>query len=78
MQNRLNTALVIEGIPDDHVCDGRLPALQPGWQRRVPRHFDNIVFSTIITPPPEAPAWRKPVILYDASSQGSMNYLNPG
>jgi chromosome partitioning protein len=45
----------------------------------VRRHFEDIVFSTIIhrnARLSEAPSFGKPVILYDANSKGSMNYLN--
>lgn len=45
----------------------------------VRRHFDDLVFSTIIhrnTRLSEAPSVGKPVILYDAESKGSVNYLN--
>ncbi len=45
----------------------------------VRKHFDEMVFNTIIhrnTRISEAPSVGKPVILYDAQSKGSMNYLN--
>ena len=45
----------------------------------VRRHFEDLVFSTIIhrnARLSEAPSFGKPVILYDANSKGSMNYLN--
>ena len=45
----------------------------------VRKHFDEIVFDTIIhrnTKISEAPSVGKPVILYDALSKGSVNYLN--
>jgi chromosome partitioning protein len=45
----------------------------------VRRHFEDMVFSTIIhrnARLAEAPSVGKPVILYDANSKGSMNYLN--
>ncbi len=45
----------------------------------VRRHFDEIVFDTIIhrnTRISEAPSVGKPVILYDATSKGAINYLN--
>jgi chromosome partitioning protein len=45
----------------------------------VRRHFDDMVFSTIIhrnTRLSEAPSVGKPVILYDAESKGTVNYLN--
>ncbi|MFN3667534.1 MAG: ParA family protein, partial [Sediminibacterium sp.] len=43
------------------------------------RHFDEMVFSTIIhrnTRLSESPSVGKPVILYDAESKGAINYLN--
>ena len=42
-------------------------------------NFEDLVFSTIIhrnARLSEAPSVGKPVILYDANSKGSMNYLN--
>ena len=45
----------------------------------VRRHFEEMVFSSIIhrnTRLSEAPSFGKPVILYDADSKGSINYLN--
>lgn len=45
----------------------------------VRRHFEDIAFSSIIhrnTRLSEAPSFGKPVILYDADSKGSINYLN--
>ncbi|RYZ55053.1 MAG: ParA family protein, partial [Chitinophagaceae bacterium] len=45
----------------------------------VRRHFEELVFTTIIhrnSRLSEAPSFGKPVILYDANSKGSMNYLN--
>jgi chromosome partitioning protein len=45
----------------------------------VRRHFEGIVFDSIIhrnTRLSEAPSFGKPVILYDADSKGSINYLN--
>ena len=45
----------------------------------VRKHFDDMVFSTIIhrnTRLSEAPSVGKPVILYDADSKGTVNYLN--
>jgi chromosome partitioning protein len=45
----------------------------------VRRHFEELVFSTIIhrnTRLSEAPSVGKPAILYDAESKGSVNYLN--
>ncbi len=77
VQSRLNTALVIEGILMT-MYDGRL-RLSNQVVAEVRRHFEDLVFSTIIhrnAKLSEAPSAGKPVILYDANSKGSMNYLN--
>jgi chromosome partitioning protein len=77
VQSRLNTALVIEGILMT-MYDGRL-RLCNQVVSEVRRHFEDMVFSTIIhrnAKLAEAPSAGKPVILYDAQSKGSMNYLN--
>ena len=45
----------------------------------VRRHFQQMVFDTIIqrnVKISEAPSFGKPVIMYDAESKGSLNYLN--
>jgi chromosome partitioning protein len=77
VQSRLNTELVIEGILMT-MYDGRL-RLCNQVVSEVRRHFEDMVFSTIIhrnSKLSEAPSVGKPVILYDANSKGSMNYLN--
>ena len=77
VQNRLNPALKIEGILMT-MYDGRL-RLCNQVVSEVRRHFEDIVFSSIIhrnTRLSEAPSFGKPVILYDADSKGSINYLN--
>jgi chromosome partitioning protein len=77
VQGRLNTSLVIEGILMT-MYDGRL-RLSNQVVSEVRRHFEDMVFSTIIhrnARLAEAPSAGKPVILYDAQSKGSMNYLN--
>jgi chromosome partitioning protein len=77
IQSRLNTSLEIEGILMT-MYDGRL-RLCNQVVSEVRRHFEDIVFSTIIhrnARLAEAPSVGKPVILYDANSKGSMNYLN--
>ncbi len=77
VQNRLNTDLKIEGILMT-MYDGRL-RLCNQVVSEVRRHFDDMVFSSIIhrnTRLSEAPSFGKPVILYDAESKGSVNYLN--
>ena len=77
VQNRLNTSLVIEGILMT-MYDGRL-RLCNQVVSEVRRHFEDMVFNTIIhrnAKLAEAPSVVKPVILYDANCKGSMNYLN--
>ncbi len=77
VQSRLNTELQIEGILMT-MYDGRL-RLCNQVVNEVRRHFEDIVFSTIIhrnTKLSEAPSVGKPVILYDADCKGSVNYLN--
>jgi chromosome partitioning protein len=77
VQSRLNPNLAIEGILMT-MYDARL-RLCNQVVSEVRRHFDSMVFDTIIhrnTRLSEAPSVGKPVILYDASSKGSTNYLN--
>ncbi|MFN2439226.1 MAG: ParA family protein, partial [Chitinophagaceae bacterium] len=77
VQSRLNTLLAIEGILMT-MYDSRL-RLCNQVVGEVRRHFEDLVFDTIIhrnARLSEAPSVGKPVILYDASSKGSMNYLN--
>jgi chromosome partitioning protein len=77
VQSRLNPSLVIEGILMT-MYDGRL-RLSNQVVSEVRRHFEDLVFNTIIhrnSRLSEAPSVGKPVILYDANSKGSMNYLN--
>lgn len=77
VQSRLNPALQIEGILMT-MYDGRL-RLCNQVVSEVRRHFDEMVFTTIIhrnTRLSEAPSFGKPVILYDSDSKGAVNYLN--
>ncbi len=77
VQSRLNTSLAIEGILMT-MYDSRL-RLCNQVVGEVRRHFEDLVFDTIIhrnARLSEAPSVGKPVILYDANSKGSMNYLN--
>jgi chromosome partitioning protein len=77
VQSRLNPELQIEGILMT-MYDGRL-RLCNQVVSEVRRHFDDMVFSTIIhrnTKLGEAPSAGKPAILYDADSSGSINYMN--
>ena len=77
VQSRLDPDLQIEGILMT-MYDGRL-RLSNQVVSEVRKHFDEMVFSTIIhrnTRLSEAPSVGKPVILYDADSKGTVNYLN--
>ncbi len=77
VQSRLNTSLEIEGILMT-MYDGRL-RLCNQIVNEVRRHFEEMVFETLIhrnSKLSEAPSVGKPVILYDAESKGSINYLN--
>lgn len=77
VQNRLNPQLEIEGILMT-MYDGRL-RLSNQVVSEVRRHFDQLVFDTIIhrnTRLSEAPSFGKPVVLYDSDSKGAVNYLN--
>ena len=58
--------------------DGRLN-LSRQVAEDVRKYFDNKVFKTIIDRNvrlSEAPSYGKPIILYDAISRGSENYMN--
>jgi chromosome partitioning protein len=77
VQSRLNPDLQIEGILMT-MYDPRL-RLCNQVVSEVRRHFDSIVFDTIVhrnTRLSEAPSVGKPVILFDGASKGSANYLN--
>lgn len=77
VQNRLNPNLQIEGILMT-MYDGRL-RLCNQVVAEVRKHFEELVFDSMIhrnTKLSEAPSFGKPVILYDAESKGSINYLN--
>lgn len=73
----LNPGLEIEGFLLT-MYDSRL-RLANQVVGEVRNHFGNLVFRTIIqrnTRLSESPSYGKPVITYDASSSGSINYLN--
>lgn len=77
VQKRLNTDLEIEGFLLT-MYDARL-RLSNQVVDEVKKHFQQMVFETIIQRNiklGEAPSYGKPVILYDANSTGSLNYLN--
>ncbi len=73
----LNPGLEIEGFLLT-MYDSRL-RLANQVVGEVKNHFGNLVFRTIIqcnSRLSESPSYGKPVITYDASSSGSVNYLN--
>ncbi len=77
IQNRLNPSLAIEGFLLT-MYDARL-RLSNQVVEEVRRHFQDMVFETIIQRNiklSEAPSFGKPVVMYDAESKGSVNYLN--
>ncbi len=77
IQTRLNTELQIEGFLLT-MYDPRL-RLSNQVVEEVRKHFQQMVFETIIQRNiklSEAPSYGKPVILYDAASTGSANYIN--
>jgi chromosome partitioning protein len=77
IQGRLNTDLEIEGFVLT-MYDSRL-RLSNQVVDEVRKHFQQMVFDTIVQRNiklSEAPSFGKPVVLYDAESKGSVNYLN--
>jgi len=77
IQSRLNEELIVEGFLLT-MFDTRLN-LSNQVVEEVRKHFDNLVFDTIISRNvklSEAPSYGKPALLYDVASKGSQNYLN--
>lgn len=77
IQSRLNPDLEIEGFLLT-MYDGRLNLSNQVYQE-VKHHFQDMVFETIIqrnVKLSEAPSYGKPVLLYDASSNGAVNHMN--
>ncbi len=77
IQGRLNPDLEIEGFLLT-MYDARL-RLSNQVVEEVRKHFQQMVFDTIIQRNiklSESPGFGKPVVLYDADSKGSVNYLN--
>jgi len=77
IQSRLNPDLQIEGFLLT-MYDSRL-RLSNQVVGEVKKHFQQMVFETIIqrnVKLGEAPSFGKPIVLYDAESKGSINYLN--
>lgn len=77
VQNRINPDLEIEGILLT-MYDQRL-RLSNQVLDEVRKHFQDLVFNTIInrnTRIGEAPSFGMPIIMYDADSTGSRDYMN--
>jgi len=77
IQNGLNPELQIEGFLLT-MYDPRLK-LSNLVAEEVQKHFQSLVFDTIVQRNirlTEAPSHGEPVIVYDAKSKGSINYLN--
>ncbi len=77
IQSRLNPELEIEGFLLT-MYDSRLRLSNQVYDE-VKKHFQQMVFDTIIRRNiklGEAPSYGKPVVMYDADSKGSVNYLN--
>jgi len=77
VQTRLNTGLSMEGILLT-MYDTRL-RLANQVVEEVKTHFQDLVFDTIIhrnTRLGEAPSFGETIIMHDAASKGSINYLN--
>jgi len=83
----LNTIKIVQGTSNEELdIEGILLTMYDSRLRlsnqvvtEVKRHFQDLVFDTIIhrnTRLGEAPSAGKPVLLYDAGSKGSTNYLN--
>ena len=75
-REKLNPALAIEGFVLTMYGHNRL---SNQVRDEVRKHFEGLVFDTIVTRNirlSEPPGFGMPVILYDASATGSVNYLN--
>lgn len=77
VQGKLNTELEIEGVLLT-MYDSRL-RLSNQVVEEVKTHFQQMVFDTIIhrnTRLSEAPSFGEPIVIHDAASKGSVNYMN--
>jgi chromosome partitioning protein len=77
IQGNLNPELEIEGFLLT-MFDSRL-RLSNQVAEEVNKHFQQMVFKTVIqrnVKLSEAPSYGQPVLLYDADSRGTVNYLN--
>jgi chromosome partitioning protein len=75
-REKLNPELAVEGFVLTMYGHNRLSNQVVGEVRK---HFEELVFDTIVTRNirlSEAPGYGMPVMLYDASATGSVNYLN--
>jgi chromosome partitioning protein len=76
IKSKLNPALEIEGFLLT-MYDSRLRLANQVYEE-VKKHFDNLVFSTVIQRNiklSEAPSYGQPVLLYDADSRGALNHI---
>jgi len=76
IKTKLNPALEIEGFLLT-MYDSRLRLANQVYEE-VKKHFDNLVFSTVIQRNiklSEAPSYGQPVLLYDADSRGALNHI---
>jgi chromosome partitioning protein len=77
IKSKLNLNLVIEGFLLT-MYDNRLRLANQVYAE-VKRHFEGMVFETVINRNvrlSEAPSYGQPVIMYDAESKGSSNYMD--
>ena len=77
IKTKLNPNLAIEGFLLT-MYDNRLRLANQVYEE-VKKHFQNMVFNTVIARNvrlSEAPSHGKPVLLYDADSKGSCNYMD--
>jgi chromosome partitioning protein len=77
VKQNLNSKLNIEGVLMT-MFDGRL-RLSGQIVEEVKKYFGDKVYQTIITRNvrlSESPSYGKPILLYDAISSGSRNYMN--
>lgn len=77
IKSKLNPELTIEGFLLT-MYDSRLRLARQVYDE-VKRHFDSLVFKTVITRNvrlSEAPSFGKPILLYDPESAGAKNYLD--
>lgn len=77
IKSKLNPTLEIEGFLPT-MFDNRLRLANQVYAE-MKKHFQGMVFESVITRNvrlSEAPSYGKPVLLYDAESKGSVNYMD--